>query len=313
MPSFWEKARLDLSHEEMIELFSSAPFEFEPGDRYQYNNSAYYLLGVIIARVSGDRYAEFLQSKLFRPLGLMETHYLDNHPIVQNRAEGYEVRDGEVVNDDPLSMRLPYAAGSLGSTVMDLLRWQRALDGGEVLSAKSREAMTRPGTLVNGKSISYGYGLAIGKMSDRRKISHGGGINGFRTQLSRYPDEDLTVVVLCNTGGANPATLESRLARAVLEIPERDIEEVELSRNELRIYAGTYHPGRGPIVVKLRDGRLLIGERTLRATGDHVFYPSNDNYQKITFTVEEGRATAMRIEHEGRVTEARRIEAGGSR
>ena len=91
MPEFWERSRLDLGHEAMLELFSEPPFEFEPGDRYQYNNSGYYLLGVLIERLSGMRYTEFLEARLFGPLGLERTHYLRNGPLGPGRAEGYEV------------------------------------------------------------------------------------------------------------------------------------------------------------------------------------------------------------------------------
>ncbi len=92
----------------MIDLFSAEPFEFVPGERYQYNNSAYYLLGVIIEKVSGMSYADYLSENIFKPLGLEETYYLYNSPIIENRAEGYEVRDGKTINDDPLSMWLPF-------------------------------------------------------------------------------------------------------------------------------------------------------------------------------------------------------------
>ena len=149
---FWGKSRLDLSHEEMVELFSAEPFQFAPGEEYSYNNSAYYLLGLIIEKVSG---ADFLQENLWTPLGMRESHYLYNDPIVPNRAEGYEVGDGEVVNDAPLSMRLPYSAGSLGSSVMDLITWQHALSNERLLSGESYSKMTTPGTLTSGKKLDY--------------------------------------------------------------------------------------------------------------------------------------------------------------
>ena len=130
MPSFWEQSRLDLSHEQMIELFAAEPYEFEPGDRYQYSNSGYYLAGLLIEKASGRTYAEFLRETFFRPLGMRESHYLYSDPIVPNRAEGYRVEDGVLLNDEPLSMLLPFSAGALGSSVLDLVRWTTALGAG---------------------------------------------------------------------------------------------------------------------------------------------------------------------------------------
>ena len=304
---FWGKSRLDLSHEEMVELFSAEPFQFAPGEEYSYNNSAYYLLGLIIEKVSGKSYADFLQENLWTPLGMRESHYLYNDPIVPNRAEGYEVQDGEVVNDAPLSMRLPFSAGSLGSSVMDLITWQHALSNERLLSGESYSKMTTPGTLTSGKKLDYGFGLSVGELSGRRKISHGGGINGFRTQLAYYPEDALTVVVLCNTGAAQPSPLESRIARAVLGIPETPVEEVTLGEDELRKYAGNYNPARAPFEVRLVDGALTLFGSRLRPVGNHLFFPVSDDYQKITFELSGDQVVALRMEREGQTMEAPRV------
>jgi CubicO group peptidase (beta-lactamase class C family) len=306
MESFWNEARLDLSHEQMIELFSSVPFEFEPGEKYQYNNSAYYLLGLIIEKVSGLEYAEFLERNVFEPLGLHETHYLYNEPIVKHRAEGYEVDNGDLVNDEPLSMRLPYSAGSLGSSVTDLLAWQKALEEHKLVSKESYEKMRTPAELHDGSSTTYGYGLAMGNLEGRSKISHGGGINGFRAQLSHYPDDDLTVVVLCNSGSAHPDAYESRIARAALGIPEKVVKPIDLSEEELAIYVGVYDPGRSPLEVSIKDGMLTMAGYRLRPIGHHVFLPTVDDEAEIIFTVEGRRSVSLRMEREGHVTVAPR-------
>ncbi len=300
--------RDDLTHEQLIELFSSAPFEFEPGDRYQYNNSAFYLLGVIIEKISGVSYAEFIRQQIFEPLGMDNSHYLYVASIVPRRAEGYEVRDGELVNDSYLSMHLPYAAGSLGSSVVDLLAWQRALIHSRAVNPASFASMTAPGVLNDGSAIDYGYGLGLSEMEGHRKIQHGGGINGFRTQLSYYPDDELTVVVLANIGSADPAVLESRIAHSMLGIADEPLVEVELSAAELEMYAGVYNPGRAPIGVRLVDGALrTLGDR-LVALGDHRFVMESDPYARITFTVENGVAVSMRREREGSTMVAPRVE-----
>ena len=291
MPEFWEQSRLDLGHEAMLELFSAPPFEFEPGDRYQYNNSGYYLLGVLIEDLSGMSYAGFLEERLFEPLGLERTHYLSNAPLVPGRAEGYEVGEaGGFVNDEPLSMALPYAAGSLGASVLDLLAWQRALASGIAVSPASYEAMTARGRLVNGDPVHYGYGLGLSKEHGLAKISHGGGINGFRAQLAFYPEADLGIAVLINSGSGRPGLLENRIARAVLGMEQPEVAEIEVPESELQRCAGTYDPGRSPVTVRFEDGSLFgFGER-LVPVAEGVFHPEDDPFTRIACEAGAGDA-----------------------
>ena len=282
MPEFWERSRLDLGHEAMLEMFSGPAFEFEPGDRYQYSNSGYYLLGVLIEQLSGMSYTAFLETRLFEPLALGRTHYLRNGPLVPGRAEGYEVGEDEgFVNDEPLSMELPYAAGSLGASVVDLLGWQRALVSGTAVSPASYEAMTARGNLVNGDPVNYGYGLSLSEVHGLAKVSHGGGINGFRAQLALYPEVDLGIAVLINSGSGRPGLLENRIARAVLGMEQPVVEEIEVPEAELRRCAGTYDPGRSPVTLRFEDGSLFgFGER-LAPVGDGVFHPDGDPFTRI--------------------------------
>jgi len=282
MPEFWERSRLDLGHEAMLEMFSGPAFEFEPGDRYQYSNSGYYLLGVLIEQLSGMSYTAFLETRLFEPLALGRTHYLRNGPLVPGRAEGYEAGEDEgFVNDEPLSMELPYAAGSLGASVVDLLGWQRALVSGTAVSPASYEAMTARGNLVNGDPVNYGYGLSLSEVHGLAKVSHGGGINGFRAQLALYPEVDLGIAVLINSGSGRPGLLENRIARAVLGMEQPVVEEIEVPEAELRRCAGTYDPGRSPVTLRFEDGSLFgFGER-LAPVGDGVFHPDGDPFTRI--------------------------------
>lgn len=308
MPEFWEKSRLDLSHEEMAALIAAAPFEFEPGERFQYNNSAYYLAGLVIEAASDHTYAEFLEDTFFEPLGLFETHYLDNAPIIPNRAEGYALEDDELVNDEPLSMRVPYSGGSLGSSTRDLLAWQRALTSGRVVSPESFERMTTPATLRSGDKSHYGLGLGLSSHDGHRKIAHGGGINGFLSQVSWYPEDELFVIVLTNSTSANPGPLANQLARLVLHIPEPHFEAVALTEEELRRYVGTYNPGRSPISVVLEDGSLSFQGQALVPLGNHTFVPELDPEGRLTFEMEGEKATVLRLTSEGNVTLAPRSE-----
>ena len=311
MPAFWEQGRLDLSHEQMIELFSAEPYEFEPGDRYQYNNSGYYLAGLLVEKASGKSYAEYLAETFFRPLGMRESHYLYNDPIVPNRAEGYRVEDGVLLNDEPLSMHLPFAAGALGSSVLDLVRWTVALGAGDVVGPEGLEAMTTRRRLPGGEEIGYGLGLFVGEMAGRRLIEHAGGINGFLSQLAWYPDDDLIVAVLANSLPAEPGPLQARIARAVLGVPEPDHAPVALEEDELGRYAGIYDFGRSPLLATVRDGVLLIAGRETVPIGEHRFAGTRDREQMAIFEVDPdtGKATHLRLERWGQVQRGKRAGA----
>lgn len=213
---FWSRSRLDLSHDQLLGMVRDLPFDFAPGTQWRYNNSGYYLLGVLVENVTGASYEEALQSRLLGPLGLESTTYCDERKLIANRAEGYELADGELVNDTPLSMRVPFAAGALCSTVLDLLAWQRALDSGQVVTPEAYERMVTPGTLADGAPLSYGFGLGVDELEGHRRIQHGGGINGFASMLALYPDDGLRIVVLVNTPGRAAGMLAERIARLLL-------------------------------------------------------------------------------------------------
>jgi CubicO group peptidase (beta-lactamase class C family) len=216
-PAFRETIPLELSHEELLALFQDVPFDFEPGAGWNYSNSGYYLLGMIIERVTGREYADFLREEIALPLDLRSTRYGDVRPIIPNRARGYDP-DGEggFVNCAPMGMNAPGAAGALVSTVIDLLAWQRALDEHRIVSAEAYDRMRTPARLADGRETDYGFGLSIGELDGHRRVSHGGGINGFTSHLARFPDEELTVVVLTNTVAAEAENATTAIARLVL-------------------------------------------------------------------------------------------------
>jgi D-alanyl-D-alanine carboxypeptidase len=218
---------LPMSHEDFLALIVDKPFDFSPGDEWRYNNSGYYLLGMIMENVSGSSYAAYVEQTLVAPLGLKRTTYCDEKRLIPGRAEGYELEDGELVNDAPISMTQPFAAGSLCSTVLDLLRWQAALESGEVVSSGSYTRMTTVATLNDGEATRYGYGLGVGDLDGHLRVSHGGGINGFVTHLASYPDDDLRVVVLTNTPGPTATQLSEQIARYALGLPPPAAEDEE--------------------------------------------------------------------------------------
>lgn len=216
-----EKIRLDLSHDELLALVEDEEFEFEPGADWRYNNTGYYLLGVVLEEVTLEPYGDFLRERFFRPLGMTGTRYDSERDIIPHRARGYSYSLAGLVNCEYLSMNQPGAAGGLISTVTDLIRWQRGLASGAVISADSFARMKTPLVLPSGSPTHYGYGLEIGELHGVTRIGHGGGINGFVSQLAWYPDPDVTVVVLSNAMVPFVGRLERDIASVVLGLTDR--------------------------------------------------------------------------------------------
>lgn len=215
-PDMLVRARQDLTPKEIIAIFRDEPLEFAPGERFRYSNAGYFLLGACIEVVSGKSYADYLQEKIFDPLEMTATRYGASDAIIKNRAEGYRLVDGELKNDAFMSMTWPYSAGSLVSTVVDLVQWQRALVNGRVMSDESWKRMTTPIKTADGRPQPYGYGLRLEKIEGRPAITHRGVTNGFSGNLSYLPDEDLTIVVLSNLEGWDVDRVARQLAARVL-------------------------------------------------------------------------------------------------
>jgi CubicO group peptidase (beta-lactamase class C family) len=186
-----------------------------PGESLRYDNSGYFLPGVIIERASGMKYEEYLQKNIFQPLGMTDTGYDWPETILKDRASGYSKgAGGERVNAEFLDMGHPYAAGSLYSTVLDLYKWDRALYTTQVLSAQSLETAFTPGKFEWAEGIKYGYGWGITRVHGHKTVGHGGGINGFSTVIWRAIEEDAVSIVLSNTDDAR------NIGKVGKELPE---------------------------------------------------------------------------------------------
>jgi D-alanyl-D-alanine carboxypeptidase len=217
LEAFQERERLDLSHEELTGIVEAKPFDFSPGDELRYSNSGYYLLGMVIEAVSGQTYAEYLQEHVFSPLEMTRSRYCSDRQLIPNRVRGYSIADEELVNAKPISMANPFSAGGLCSTVGDLMRWQEALDRGEVIGEASFQRMTQRATLNDGSETPYGYGLVIADFDGYRKYAFRGGIAGFSSALTYTPALDLTIAVLTNSDSADPVQLEVAIARMIAD------------------------------------------------------------------------------------------------
>jgi len=217
LPGFRGRASLPATHAEMIASWVDLAFDFEPGALFRYNNSGYYLLGVVIENVSGTPYEQFLQEEFFGPLGLTRTHVGSNLDIVKNRAQGYQVIEGELKNDAPIFMGKPGAAGAIEASAGDLVRWQRALVTGRVIDPASYEEMTTPFLLNDATETSYGFGLFLDELEGHRRVQHGGGINGFNSLLTYIPELELSVAVISSCEGFSAGQVADAITRLALQ------------------------------------------------------------------------------------------------
>lgn len=206
-PDFFKnKSREPYSPEEFLKVFADSTLDFIPGEKFAYSNSGYFLLGVIIEKVTGKSYEVVLQENILDPLKMKDTGFDHHNVILKNRASGYERKGRSYINANYLDMSIPYAAGSLYSTVEDLYLWDQALYTEKIISKKYRDLLFNP--YIPAFGGHYGYGWAIGKVpigktnDSLNVVNHGGGINGFNTLISRIPSDNNLIVLLNNTGGA---------------------------------------------------------------------------------------------------------------
>lgn len=201
-------AKLDFqknyTDEELIALEAALPVLFAPGEKWQYSNMGYHLLGFIANKAGGKFYGDQLRERIFAPLG-MQTRVISESDIIPHRAAGYEIVKGVLSNQSWVSPRLNTTAdGSLYLTARDLALWDISLYGNKILSDSIRTASWTPAKLNNGKATEYGYGWNIDSRNGHRSIGHGGSWQGFKAYLARYPDDKLGVAVLANAASARP-------------------------------------------------------------------------------------------------------------
>ena len=231
LPGFFQDVSRDpYEVEEFIKKYCSGDLEFEPGSKYRYNNSGYFLLGAIIEKVTGKTYEQALKENILDPLNMKSTGYDRHDPILPKRATGYEKNFDGFTNAPYLDMSLPYSAGSLYSTVEDLYLWDQALYTEKLLSQKSKDIMFTP-FLSN---YAYGWGvrkIALeGSKDSLTTISHGGGINGFNTLIVRLIDDKHLIILLNNTGGTNLGEMSNGIRNILydkpFDLPKKSLAEV---------------------------------------------------------------------------------------
>ncbi len=226
-------------------LIKRYPFQFPTGTAQMYNNSAFWLAGLIVEKASGMTYEEYVEQRIFAPLGMTRSMYCNSSEHVPRRANGYSVQN-RVIRRAPTNVHTwPFAAGSICSTAGDLVTWVKALHGGKVLSPKSYQEMIAPAKLNDGTPLRYGLGIGVGKDSrGLTYIGHGGSIGGFNAEAGWYPDAQLAVVVLMNSSGnIDPGDVGGELAAELLPWQRPTVTPFT---GDAAALVGTYKgPGRG--------------------------------------------------------------------
>jgi CubicO group peptidase (beta-lactamase class C family) len=256
---------------------------FEPGTEYLYSNTGYALAAIIVERASGQPLAKVSDDRLFRPLGMTNTQWRDDFTrIVKNRATAYDGNSQRGFRTD-MPFTNVHGNGGLLTTVGDLLKWNAFLDNPSVLpgGASLVAALQTPMILTNGKSITYALGLVVSSQDAIREVAHNGATAGYRTFLARYPDQKLSVAVLCNAGGANPTNFGNIAMNPLLARPVRVASVAQtgaampaMSPTELERYTGLFrNPNTQQLLrIIVRDGKL-----TAVSPGTAVMTPSGTN------------------------------------
>lgn len=295
-----------VTRDDVYKVISRYPFAFPTGSMQTYSNSGFWLLGLIIEKASGMTYEEYVEKRIFEPLGMTRSMYCNSSETVPRRAYGHGLRNGikPFVRVIPIVQTGTYAAGAICSTAEDLITWLQALHGGKVLTPKSYVEMITPSTLSDGTPLRYSMGLFVGEDSHGIKfIGHDGGGFGFSSQTRWYPDARLAVVVLTNSEPDDTTAVADNLAAAVVTPPP-----VRPFTGDPSLLVGTYKgPGRG---------REMVIEVTQTPQGiaftiDHAAAAPLPWVEAWTFRQNQALLTFRRGASGGPATELRYDRGGG--
>jgi len=218
---YLDTQRIGAKPERLVALVANRPLDFRPGTKWNYSNTGYIVLGMLIEKLSGQSYADFLRHNIFQPLGMTDSGYDSAPEILKSRASGYDINHGHVTNADFIDMSVPFSAGGIYSTVEDIFRWSEALaHPGKLLREDSvRQMFTEfPEAAYQGQH--YGYGVVISRQKFGKLLYyHGGGIEGFSSIIQRYPEERLCIVVLSNLATYKPWELGDHIAADIFHLP----------------------------------------------------------------------------------------------
>ncbi len=269
------------SAEEEIALFRDKPLDFEPGSKFVYSNSNFIVLGAVIEKVSGKKYADQLRERIFEPLGMKDSGLDSDELVLPKRANGYVPGPHGIEVARSESMTVPWSAGSIYSTTGDLLKWEHGLFGGKILNADSLKLMTTPG------KGDYGLGVFIENRDGVRVVSHGGGIEGFNTNLMYAPEKQIAVIVLSNVNGGAPDSMGKQLMDTVLGKPvvlASEHKAVPITKEELAKFVGAYDIAPTFSLTIAITGDHLTGQGTGQPAIDMMYQGVKNGHPRFFIT-----------------------------
>ena len=210
-------ANKEMTPKMLADLFKNEPVDFLPGEKFDYNNSGYVLLGHIIELVSGETYENFIVNNIFKKIGMNESYYATDRQLINKRAYGYSMKENSYVNKTIINYSVPYASGSLMSNLKDLQKWQSALNLNLLLTAEATKKVFSTYKLNNGEEFTYGYGWHIRDIDSTPTIEHGGSIFGYKSMAVYIPSKDIYVVGLSNCDCNSPTQLVLDIAKISLQ------------------------------------------------------------------------------------------------
>jgi CubicO group peptidase (beta-lactamase class C family) len=289
-------------------IAAQAP-DFAPGQAWAYSNSGYMLLGAIIEKVTGRSWSDVVHTEFAIPLGLAHTGFYADNALVPDLVTGYSRDgDGHVVLPPYVTITGPGAAGALVSSADDLFRWMRALATDRAMPVGLYQTMSSSKTTDDGTPVNYGYGLMLGTVRGEAVVEHNGGIEGFSSQLTYFPKQHVTVVVLANTdaGTPNPRALAHRLGALAIDKPYTDLQPIKAGSKYLRALRGTYRINTtGKHVLSIDGGKLTIqrdgGPKRLLAVArdDVLFYPDDGTDYIKVIRDKQGSVVALDVYTDG--------------
>lgn len=216
MKSISSIAQKEMKPEEMVNFFKNEPVDFAPGEKFDYNNSGYVVLGYIIELVSGTSYEDFIKKNIFDKAGMNHSYYASDRKVIPQRAYGYHKKEQGFVNKTVISFSVPFSSGSLMSTADDMLKWQQALNQNLILDVKETQKAFQKYKLNNGEEFTYGYGWHLKDINGIPDREHGGSVFGFKSMGVYIPSEDVYVIGLSNCDCHSPTEVTKNMAKTTL-------------------------------------------------------------------------------------------------
>lgn len=287
LPDFDKVGRLSWSKDSIIDFFKNKPYNFSPGTKFNYSNSGFFLLGCIIEKVSGQSYNDYLRQHILDKLGMTNTGVDRLDSILHFRAKGYSKNGSHYVNAEFISMEWPFSAGVLYSTLDDMYKWDRALYGSSVLSEASKKKMFTPNL------SHYGYGIIIDSFENHLRIWHNGGIPGFLSHFTRFPGEDMCIILFSNNE-SNTDLIDAGLSNILFDIPvimPYEHKEVKIDPAILDRYVGKYSAFMTLDFIK-KDGKLFrhrdgTPDIELMPESETKFFYGDGSDRQIEFEVDK--------------------------